>query len=176
MILPKLYAISLMYTLNLRNEMLAEQTSHERSATGSLTYPAIPGVGKQSFLPRKSSGFIAGGGARDVVNVSGKGAGGNVSSGMERGVGFIGGKGRMLSFSGQGGQARKVDGIHVETHVSRDGGSSGNAMEVSDFGIPKALVLLTISLSYGVSKAKDRLARLSLNRIRKSNRMCGTQI
>jgi hypothetical protein len=54
---------------------------------------------------------------------------------MERGVSFIGGRGRVLSFSGQGGQGRKLDGIHVETHVSKDGGSSGNAVEVSEFGI-----------------------------------------
>lgn len=112
MILPKLYAISLLYTLNLRNDMRNERmTSHERS-TGSKTHPT--GVGKHSFVPGTNN-YPRG---QSVGNV-------------ERGVSFIG-KGRGLSFNN--GQAGRVGGIHVETQITRDGGgSSGNTMELRSF-------------------------------------------
>jgi len=91
-------------------------TSHDRS-TGSKTHPT--GVGKHSFIPGTNNYRSGQGVSSPVTNI------GNV----ERGVSFIG-KGRGLSFSN--GQSRKMDGIHVETQITRDGGaSSGNTMEVS---------------------------------------------
>jgi len=114
-VLPMLYAISLLYTLNLRNELRGERmTSHERS-TGSRTGA---GIGKQSFIP--------GGNTYRGAGVSNAGIGN-----AERGVSFIG-KGRGMSFNN--GQSRKMDGIHVETQITRDGGSSGNTMELRSFG------------------------------------------
>lgn len=123
MVLPKLYAVSLMYTLNLRNELRDERASREPSSAGSRSRPTL-GIGKQPSLPGRSGGFGPGGGG---------GGGANGPSRMERGVSFIGGKRRGLSFSDQGGQEKKLDGIHVETSVSRDGVSSGNAMELRNF-------------------------------------------
>ena len=108
MTLPKLYAISLLYTLNIRNEMRTERmTSHERS-TG--THPGATHGAKKSFIPG------------DLAYRSG----GNV----ERGVSFMAGRGRGMS-AGGGMTSRRMDGIHVETHIQTNGGSSGNNVEVS---------------------------------------------
>ncbi|CAG7853224.1 SubName: Full=Uncharacterized protein {ECO:0000313/EMBL:CCA72913.1} [Serendipita indica DSM 11827] len=111
MVLPKLYAVSLLYTLNIRNEMRTERmTSHERS-TGTHPGPTHVG-GKRSFIPNDLA-------YRSAGNV-------------ERGVSFVAGRGRGMSGGNTMG-GRRVDGIHVETHISTHGGSSGNNVEMDTF-------------------------------------------
>jgi hypothetical protein len=117
MVLPKLYAISLMYTLNLRNKLRSERmTSHERSTGTNPNH-----LGKRSFVPNDLA--YRSGGATIVSNAGSPGQ-------MERGVSFVGGRGRGYS-GGHTTSRGRLDGIHVETHISTHGGSSGGGVEVS---------------------------------------------
>ncbi|KAG8847135.1 hypothetical protein FRB91_012066 [Serendipita sp. 411] len=121
MVLPKLYAISLLYTLNVRNEIRNDRTTSQNPSSG--THPNLTHVGKRSFLPGDMN-------SRGGISAGGPGA-------VERGVSFVG-RGRGFSGGTPGGYhqsrpSRKLDGIHVETHISTHGGSSGNGVELDTF-------------------------------------------
>ncbi|KAG8807141.1 hypothetical protein FRC17_004627 [Serendipita sp. 399] len=134
MVLPMLYAISLLYTLNLRNEIRNERTTSQNPSSATHpnhTYGGPGGGGKRSFLPGDPSSRSTG--DRGVSFIGGNGA----SRGRGYSSGGVGGGGNVQSPHTRS-FSKKLDGIHVETHISTHGGSSGNNVELDTFDGVKA--------------------------------------
>lgn len=137
MVLPMLYAISLMYTLNTRNELQRERMSSNDPSAHDRSRATRPGSQNPlSFNPKRSFGGTEMGGPNMPYRSA---------SSVERGI-----SGRGRSRGGSAG--RRLD-VHVETVVTRSQGMDAD-VEMDDF-ISDPIKSLPMKDSHDVDFERD---------------------
>lgn len=131
MVLPMLYAISLLYTLNTRNELQRERMSSNDVSVHDRSRVTRPGSQNPlSFNPKRSFGGTD-------LNTPGREMPYRSASSVERGM-----SGRGRSRGGSAG--RRLD-VHVETTVTRSQGIDGDVEVSPSYFLREALIMLTSS-------------------------------